>query len=236
MILQVLADAREFVRDPDAVSLEERARSDAGKLEDLRRADRAGGENGLDTRWDERLLAAAPQLDAGRPPLLEPDPVHMHVGHHGKVRPAHRRLEESLRRAPAYATALVHLEERRALVVAAVEILHLRDARLRHRLAERVEHLPRQSLALDSPLAAGRVHVARTAVVVLGALEDRQHARPRPRAVAGEAHPFVVVATLAAEIEHRVDRRAAAKDLAAGVEDGAAVQPGIGLGTVAPVG
>ena len=160
----------------------------------------------------------------------------MHVGHHREVRPAHRRLEEALRRAPAHPAPLVDLEERGALVVAAVEVLDLRDARLRHRLAERVEHAPRQPLPLDPPLAAGRVHVARAAVVVFRALEDRQHARPRPRAVAGDARPLVVVAPLAAEVQHRVDRRAAAEHLAARVQDRAAVEPRVGLGAIAPVG
>ena len=236
VVLEVLPDAPQIVRDRDAVLLQQRRRPDSGELKDLWRADRPGREDCLDAPFGEDVLAAASELDAGGPPAVEPEPVHVYVRHDSKVGTAHRRFEESLRRAPAHAPALVHLEERGALVVAAVEVLHLRNARLRHRLAEGVEHVPRQPLPLDAPFAAGRVHVARATVVVLRALEDRQHARPRPRAVAGDARPLVVVTTLAAEIQHRVDRRAAAEDLAARVEDRAPVEPRIGLGAVAPVG
>jgi hypothetical protein len=47
MVLQVLADARHMVRDRDPERLQPLAAADAGQLEDLRRADGAGGEDRL---------------------------------------------------------------------------------------------------------------------------------------------------------------------------------------------
>ena len=60
---------------------------------------------------------------------------------------------------------------------------------------------------LDAQLAAGAVKLVRAVAVVLGALEHRQHVRPRP-ALEPERCPVVVVARLAPHVDHRVDRRA----------------------------
>ncbi len=47
---------------------------------------------------------------------------------------------------------------------------------------------------------------------------------------------MIVVARLAAHVDHAVDRRAAAEHAAARVIEGAAIQPGLGLGLEAPIG
>ena len=59
---------------------------------------------------------------------------------------------------------------------------------------------------------------------------------PAPRVVAGRRGPRVVVARLAAHVDHAVDARAAAQRLAARIQQVAAVQRGFGFGAVAPVG
>ena len=65
----------DLVDHRDAVLPEQRARADAGELEDLRRADRTGGEHGLDARAGEHLFAALRELDAGDAPSFEPQPA-----------------------------------------------------------------------------------------------------------------------------------------------------------------
>src|SRR5205814_10469173 len=65
------------------------------------------------------------------------------------------RPQEGLGRVPADAAALVDLEVADAFVVAAVEVLAVRDAGLLCRFGERIEDVPAQALPLDAPLAAG---------------------------------------------------------------------------------
>ena len=169
--------------------------------------------------------AAAFEDDAGR----------LRAGQHGEVGPALAGRRKALARAPAHAAALVDLEIAAALVVAAVEVGHARDADLGRRLAEGVEDLPGQALLLDPPLAARAVHLVGAGGKILGALEVRQDVVPAPAAVARLA-PAVVVARLAAHVDHAVDRRAAAEHAAARIVERAAVQAGLGLGLEAPVG
>ena len=66
------------------------AGADAGELQDLRRADRAGGEHDLATRRHPgHGSVRAPNLDAGRAPhaiaRLDAHPLHVRVGEHGQV-------------------------------------------------------------------------------------------------------------------------------------------------------
>ena len=122
-----------------------------------------------------------------------------------------------------------------AFVVAAVEVVGLGDADLRCRLAKGIEDLPTDARLLDAPLAAGAVRLVGAGREILAALEVGQHVVPRPAGVA-ELAPLVVVARLAAHVDHAVDRRAAAQHLAARVGEGAAVEAGLRLGLEAPVG
>ena len=68
MVLQVLADPAELVDDGDAVRLQKRRRPDAGELEELRRADRAGGEDHLAAGGGVGGPAIVRELDADRAP------------------------------------------------------------------------------------------------------------------------------------------------------------------------
>jgi hypothetical protein len=74
------------------------------------------------------------------------------------------------------------------------------------------------------------------APVVLVAAEGGQHVVPAPGVVAGDLCPLLVVARLAAHVDHAVDAAAAAQRLAARVAQLAAVQARVGLGLVEPVG
>jgi hypothetical protein len=84
--------------------------------------------------------------------------------------------------------------------------------------------------------APGAVRGIGALVVVLVQLEPGQRVAPRPGVVAGQLRPLVVVAGLAAHVDHAVDAAAAAQRLAARIAQRAAVQAGGGLGVVEPVG
>src|SRR3954464_4838222 len=64
MVLQVLADAFQLVDHRHAQRLEMDAIADTRELQQLWRADRAGGEQGLALRFDVERFAAACELDA----------------------------------------------------------------------------------------------------------------------------------------------------------------------------
>ncbi|MNV79421.1 hypothetical protein D3C71_1729740 [compost metagenome] len=78
------------------------------------------------------------------------------------------------------------------------------------------------------------MHLIGALVEILALFEERQHVIPAP---AGTAHlsPEVVVAGLAAHVDHAVDRRAAAEQFSAWVAERAAVQAIFLLGRKTPV-
>ena len=93
----------------------------------------------------------------------------------------------------------------------------------------------RRRQVLDVERAAGAVPGVGAALVVLGPLEVGQHLGPGPAGVA-RGRPVVVVARLAAHVDHGVDRARAAEHLAARLVAAAAVQPRLRHGLEGPVG
>ena len=152
-----------------------------------------------------------------------------------EIRTRQRRTEKGFGRVPAHAALLVHLEERAAEVVAAIELADLRNAALFGRVAPGLEDFPSKAGVFDAQLASHAVHLVGAVLIVLDLLEQRQHVVPRPSRVAKRG-PVVVVLLLAAHVDHRVDGGAAAEDAAARVVDRAAGQMLVGLRLVAPVG
>src|SRR5215203_2965768 len=141
-VLEILADAGQVPDRPDAEAGEPLGVADARQLEDLRRADGAGGKDHLAGGAGEMALAVAPEQDAGRAPALENRALDLDAGLEPEIGPVQHRLEEAPRRAPAPAALLVDLEVGRALVVAGVEVFDRRDAGRRRRRADGVEDLP----------------------------------------------------------------------------------------------
>ncbi len=226
--------------DRQAQFAQQRARADTRQLQDLRRADGAGRQDDLAPRLHHRLTGLRRvQLYPGRVlgPIarLDADALHVGVDHHLQVATVQGRAQEGLGGAPAHAATLVHLEVGVAEVVAAVELRDLGDAAFRGRVAPGVQDLPVHPPFLHAQLPAGSVERVRSVDVILGALEVGQDLVPGPAAIA-ERGPVIVVALLTAHVDHRVDRRAAAQHLAAGVADRAPVEPLVRLGLVAPVG
>ena len=103
-----------------------------------------------------------------RRPRLEQQPRHLRAGPQLEVRAAVAGgPQEGLGGVPAPAALLVDLEVADALVVAAVEVLDVRNAGLLRGLRERVEDVPAQPLLLDAPLAAGAVQSSSAPQVVV---------------------------------------------------------------------
>ncbi|MDZ7712102.1 MAG: hypothetical protein U5L06_02810 [Rhodovibrio sp.] len=234
MILQVLANVGVVLHDLHPALTQERARPDAGELEDLRRPHRAGCQDHLAVGRDARVDAVVPQAHPGNPPALQLQPLRLRLRQHGQVGAVLGRTQESVDGVPAPAAALGHLEVAHPLVAAAVEIVRARDARLLGRVGEGVQDFPGDPHAFHAQFAARPVQVVRAPGVILVRLEMGQHVVPAP-AGAAQLAPAVVIARLAAHVDHAVDRRAAAQHPPARIVERAAVQPVLRFGPEAPV-
>src|SRR4051812_23034829 len=142
-----------------------------------------------------------------------------------QVRPAKGRLEESARRAPAPAPLLVDLEIGGTLVVAGIEVGDLADPHPLCRLADSIEQVPTHPWMLDAPFAATAVELVWRIDMVFVLQEVGHDVIPGP-ALQTQLSPAIVIGSLAAHVDHGVDRRGAADHLAAGIGEGAAAEPG----------
>ena len=196
VVLQVLADARQSGARPrcrSACSTSGRPMPDSSQ--ELRRIDRAGREQHLrarahDVRRRRRRRTRTPVHAAA----LDDEPVHLRRVTQREVRAARDRPQERLRRVPAHAAPLVHLEIADALVVAGVEVGGGGNADLLAAASRPPRGSPSAAAAprrATSPPAPWNSLGA--AVVVLAALEQRQHRVPAPAVVAGSCGPRVVV-------------------------------------------
>ncbi len=185
MVLQVLADPGQRVRDRDADAAEMVGIADPGQLQDMRRADRAAGQDHLGQRVDALGLAAARELDPDRALAVEQHAMHQRVGDDLEVGPPHRRAQIGARRAlPAPAApGLLHPADaarrprRQAVDVLAVFETGL-DAGLDELLAQR--RLVGGARGQQRPAAA--VEVVGALLPALGALEigsTSSHDQPR---------------------------------------------------------
>ncbi len=253
MVLQIGAHARQVDQRRDAVLLQQRRRPHARELQDLRRTDGARAEQHLAGSVRRDFFLARPHFDAGAALATVRRGVEQQASDVGaipefEVRAAIAgRAQKGLGRVPAPAAFLVDLEIAHALVAAAVEVVGGGNARLLRRLREGIEDVPAQTLLFHSTFAAvavqrGEERVVRAvgagiaAPVVFVGDEVGQAGFPAPGLVAGQGGPGVVVAGLAAHIDHAVDAAAPAQHFAARVAQGAAVEPGVGFGVVEPVG
>src|SRR3954465_5121066 len=87
---------------------------------------------------------------------------------------------------------------------------------------------------LDPPFAADRVMIADAEKMILMLLEDWQHVVPTP-ARETKLAPMVVVGSLAAHVDHGIDRGRAADHFTAGIVQCAAVKAGHCFGLEHPI-
>jgi hypothetical protein len=234
VVLQVLAHARQVVRDRHAHLAQMRRRPDAGEQQELRALQRARREDHLAPRGHLPRLAALPVLDAARAPVVEHDARRLRVRLDAQVRARSRRLQVADRGAAAPAVVGEELVVADAFLHAAVEVVGARHAELVRAGDDRLDQLVLLAdvRALERPVRA--VRRRRAALVALAADEVRQHVAPAPPRVA-VARPAVVVLGLAAHVDQAVDRRAAAEPATARPVHAASVHPRIGVRREPPV-
>ena len=230
--------------------------ADPGALQQRGRPDRSGAQDGLCARQHLEVDLALPErhAHAGASVELEARVERLGDDHQvaALVATLQERMQERLRCVPADAPLLIDFEVAATRRVTAVEVARAGNAGLFRGVAKRVEDFPVQTLLLDPPLAAVTVETGALRVqgrglvtpfdhlrverpVVLALAEKRQDVVPTPSGVAGGG-PVVVGVPMAAHVDHAVDRRRAAENLAARIDQATAVEAGLGLGAKAPVG
>ena len=234
VVLEVAADLGLVDQHVDPVAAELVARADAGEHQQLRRLVGAGAEDDLLRRLQRGRRAVDDGLDARCARAVEQHAGHERHRDQRQVRARQRGVEVGHRGRAAHAVALRHLVAADAVLLAGVEVLDLAEPGRRGGVDEGVRERVHGVRVRDGQRPAGAVELRRAALVVLGALEVGQHVVPAPARVA-EVAPLVVVAAVAADVDHRVQRGGAAEHAAAREVDAAAVERGLGLGCEVPV-
>ena len=266
MVLQIGAHARGVMQYGYPMALQECCRAHARQLQNLRRPNAAGTQNNLTSGCGGDHLLARQNLGASTALAaigqgLKQQLGHLGAGPHLEIGPAITGgAQKRLGGVPAQTRSLVDLKVAHAFVVAGVEVIAGRNAGLLGGAGKGIQHIPAQALLVNPPLATGlsvaqllavgcagiaeqfcghtfgAVQGAGPFVMVFMQLEVGQGVGPGPGVVAGELRPSVVVARLAAHVNHAIDAAAAAQRFAARVAQCAAVQPGFSLGLEQPVG
>ena len=173
VVLQVARRPRANRRRRRCRALQQRRRADARELQQLRRLQRAGGDDDLDV-GARALRSPLPDAPEAPPsthsmpralPRLDDDARHLRAGRDRQVRPRAHRREERRRRVAAPAAAQGELVAAEAVGLRAVEVGRQRIARLgaggEPRLAARMV----VAQVGDAELAARAVPLARAALV-----------------------------------------------------------------------
>jgi hypothetical protein len=195
---------------------------------------RAGGDDQLTVGPDDLAHAVRNRLDADGAVALEDDPLDEHAGGDLEVRPPLGRVQERVGGAAAQPVALSQLEARDAFGLGHVQVGDVLVAGLYRRLELEIGERGHRAAVGHGERAADPVELVLPPLVVLGALEVRQHLVVRP-AGATARRPLVEVRAVAAEVDHRVDRAGAADHTAAGQVEPAAAEAGLGLAEEVPV-
>ena len=234
VILHVGADAWQVVVYPDADRFQMIGRADAGLQEQLRRADGAGGDQHLALGANDFAAARGHHLDADRARSLQHDAGNAGAELDRQVLAAADRREIGERGGGAAAIALGQLVETDAGLLPAVEIVIVGNA----------EFLPGADIGIadrqgrdrhgDAERPAIGMVVVGKALVVLCPLEIGQDRAVIPALAAVFAGPEIVIGRIAARIELRVDRGAAADHLSLGIAQHAALHVLLRHGFPAP--
>ena len=127
VVLQIRADAGKIVDDLDAVLAQVALGSDTGKLQQVRRVERAAADDHFAVRPDSTRLPVPAIAHADGAPPLEQEPFRPGSRDHGEIPAAEVRREIGPRRAAALAVDLGHLVRRGPALLRAVEIRGARD-------------------------------------------------------------------------------------------------------------
>ena len=105
MVVEIVADARRIGDHRDAQRLQERRRAEPGKLQELRRIERARSDDHLDIGAGAAFVVADKILDAGRAPAIEQNARGERLGNHLEIGAPPRLLEIAVRGRGAHAVA-----------------------------------------------------------------------------------------------------------------------------------
>ena len=234
MVLEIAADARQVRHRRDLEPFELVGVADAGQHQQLRRVDRAAGEDHLALGADARGAPALDMIDADCAGALAAHSLRQRAGAHGQVRPAPGRIQVRARRAPAASAPDRHVHRREPLLLVAVHVGGQRIAGLAPRLDEGLVKGIATGAGRDVQRSVAAPIVVAAARAGLGALEIGQDVRVVP-ARQPALRPAIVVAGVAAHVGHPVDRGRAAEHPAARAVDAPAVHVRFGLAPVTPV-
>ena len=234
MVVQVATHARQFQLLCDAVLAQLFGATDAGQQQQLRRVDRAAGQHDLACGLGTHAFTLALEFDGDGTPVLDHDAFDHGAGRDGEVVAIARGVQVAGRRAPALTVFLRQLVEAEAFHLRAIEVRIERKSILRGGVEQHLRQRIAVTMVGDIEVATAAMEIVGAAFVVLAALEVGQHRIPVP---AGGAHrrPLVVVARMATDVTHGVDRTGTAEHLAAWPPQPAAVEVRFGFCVVVPV-
>ena len=141
------------------------------------------------------------------------DALHEGIGAHGEVRAVPVRVDVGVGDRPASALLAGDLVEPGALLLGPVEVVGGLEARGDGGVDERVAELVRVATVLDAQRSVGAVERPTEPGVALGLDEVRQDVVVAPALGSVRVAPLVVVGPVAADVDHRVHRRAPAEAL-----------------------
>src|SRR5580693_6218627 len=233
VILQVLADPRQIVHHGDAVLLQQLPTPDPGKLQQLRRVDRATGEQYLMPRPGSVHDPALRIFEADCALAFEQYAVRQCADLDAQIGPLQCRpqIGDCSTAAPHIADG--HLQWADAILLGAVEIrVELMAGLLRSGDKGIVQFVPRPQIR-DAERSAYAVELVGAALLVFGTPEIGQHVLVGPAGIA-ELAPQIEILSLAADVNEPVDRARPAEHLAARPQHAASAELGERLGLELP--
>ena len=233
--MEIAADSRQVMTELNANLGKVVGWTDPRDHQDLRRADRASGEDHL-TRCGDHLLAAT-AVEVANSDCALPFQLNALNGRacdHFQVLAIFDRLQIAVGGAPAAPATLSHLHLGNAVLLRAVVVVDEGNSGCLGAGDEVTRQRARRARVLNPQRATNGVVLRCAARVVFGLEEVRLNIVPTPSGAALR-FPKVVVERPAADVKHRVHRARSAKPLAAGNEDLAAVAARLGIGGEIPV-
>ena len=219
MVDQVLADARQIDAAVDPMRLQLSSGADARQHQELRRHQRAGGDDHFAIRRGAALRAGGVAVGhAYRAAVLDIDALHLAMKPNSQVGIAFERSDEGISGAAALAAPVHELIEADAALMGAVEVLVVGLAERLNALHEPAREIVDMAGVGDEQRTVGAMALVEQPVVSLHVAKVRQHIRPSPAGIVvlspQQNLPLLIVGGPAAHIDLRVHRRAAAQDVA----------------------